>query len=106
MLLVIDVGNTQTVIGLYGVDDDRADRRAPAPSATCSTTGASPPTPSARRDELALLVQEFLGFHGFSFDEDVDGVALCSSVPSVTAAVREMTRALLRLRGPRRRARA
>src|SRR5258707_7974434 len=42
-------------------------------------------------DELALLVQEFLGFHGFSFDEDVDGVALCSSVPSITAAVREMT---------------
>jgi type III pantothenate kinase len=42
-------------------------------------------------DEMALVVQEFLGFHGFSFDEDLDGVALCSSVPSITAAVREMT---------------
>jgi type III pantothenate kinase len=90
MLLAIDVGNTQTVIGLFGQDD-----------------GESPPRSGAERDlldhwriatsaertsdELALLVQEFLGFHGFSFDEDVDGLALCSSVPSITAAVREMT---------------
>jgi type III pantothenate kinase len=90
MLLAIDVGNTQTVIGLYGQED-----------------GVAPPGTGADRDlldhwriattaertsdELALLVQEFLGFHGFSFDEDVDGVALCSSVPTITAAVREMT---------------
>src|SRR5213082_1606387 len=47
--------------------------------------------PERTSDELALLVQEFLGFHGFSFDEDVDGVALCSSVPTITMAVREMT---------------
>src|SRR5436305_13968155 len=89
MLLAIDVGNTQTVIGLYGKDD---------PSST--GTGAErdlldhwriATTPERTSDELALLVQEFLGFHGFSFDEDVDGVALCSSVPSITAAVREMT---------------
>src|ERR1043165_8001120 len=90
MLLAIDVGNTQTVIGLYGTEDgDRS-----------SGTGAERDlmdhwriATSAERtsDELALLVQEFLGFHGFSFDEDVSGVALCSSVPSITAAVREMT---------------
>jgi type III pantothenate kinase len=88
VLLAIDVGNTQTVIGLFG-DDDAAAR-----------TGAERDlldhwriSTNADRtsDELALLVQEFLGFHGFSFDEDVDGVALCSSVPSITAAVREMT---------------
>src|SRR3954465_9337137 len=90
MLLAIDVGNTQTVIGLYGQEDGQ-------PS---SGTGADRDlldhwriATSAERtsDELALMVQEFLGFHGFSFDEDVDGVALCSSVPSITAGVREMT---------------
>ncbi len=90
MLLAIDVGNTQTVIGLYGQED----------GAEAAGSGAERDlldhwriATSAERtsDELALMVQEFLGFHGFSFDEDVDGVALCSSVPSITAAVREMT---------------
>jgi type III pantothenate kinase len=90
VLLAIDVGNTQTVIGLFGADD------AGGPGGTGAerdlldhwriSTNAD-----RTSDELALLVQEFLGFHGFSFDEDVDGVALCSSVPSITAAVREMT---------------
>jgi len=88
MLLAIDVGNTQTVIGLYGIEDGET-----------KGTGAERDlldhwriATSAERtsDELALMVQEFLGFHGFSFDEDVDGVALCSSVPTITAAVREM----------------
>ena len=36
-------------------------------------------------------MQEFLGFHGFSFDDDIDGIAISSVVPSATAAFREMT---------------
>src|SRR3954454_278112 len=89
MLLAIDVGNTQTVIGLYGSEDGNP-----------TGTGAErdlldhwriATSPERTSDELALLVQEFLGFHGFSFDEDVSGVALCSSVPSITMAVREMS---------------
>jgi type III pantothenate kinase len=89
MLLAIDVGNTQTVVGLYGDDPDMA----PATGADRDLLDHWRIATTAERtsDELALLVQEFLGFHGFSFDEDVDGLALCSSVPSVTAAVREMT---------------
>jgi type III pantothenate kinase len=89
MLLAIDVGNTQTVVGLYGDDPDLA----PATGAERDLLDHWRIATTAERtsDELALLVQEFLGFHGFSFDEDVDGVALCSSVPSITAAVREMT---------------
>ena len=59
MLLAIDVGNTQTVIGLYGTDDG-----------VTTGTGAERDlmdhwriATSAERtsDELALLVQEFLG---------------------------------------------
>lgn len=95
MLLAIDVGNTQTVIGLFGSDDDVDG------VADVATTGAErdlldhwriATSDTRTSDELALLVQEFLGFHGFSFDEDVSGVALCSSVPSITAGIREMTR--------------
>jgi type III pantothenate kinase len=88
VLLAIDVGNTQTVIGLFGDDDSvvRSGAERDLLDHWRISTNAD-----RTSDELALLVQEFLGFHGFSFDEDVDGVALCSSVPSITAAVREMT---------------
>ena len=94
MLLAIDVGNTQTVIGLYGNEGDDGDEVEEATGAERDLLDHWRIATSAERtsDELALLVQEFLGFHGFSFDEDVDGVALCSSVPSITAAVREMTK--------------
>src|SRR3954467_5935051 len=89
MLLAIDVGNTQTVIGLYGTEDDDSTRTGAERDLLDHWRIAT----SAERtsDELALLVQEFLGFHGLSFAEDVDGVALCSSVPSITMAVREIT---------------
>ena len=42
-------------------------------------------------DELALMIQQFLGFHGFSFDERITGVAISSGVPRVTAELRQMT---------------
>ena len=37
------------------------------------------------------MFQQFLGFHGFSFDEQVIGRGDRSGVPRVTAALREMT---------------
>jgi len=43
-------------------------------------------------DELALMIQQFLGFHGFPFDAEITGVAIASGVPRVTAALRLMTR--------------
>lgn len=93
MLLAIDIGNTQTVIGLYGTDED-----APGTSGTGSHCEDGLldhwriATNAARTaDEHALLVQEFLGFHGFSFDDDIDGIVISSVVPRCTAAFREMT---------------
>ena len=78
MLLAIDTGNTQTVIGLFdGVELADHWRIATVASRTS--------------DELALMIQQFLGFHGFSFDDQVTGVVICSGVPSVTGALREMT---------------
>jgi len=78
MLLAIDVGNTQTVVGLFNgaelVDHWRIATVADRTS-----------------DELALMIQQFLGFHGFSFESQVTGVAISSGVPRITAALREMT---------------
>jgi hypothetical protein len=39
------------------------------------------------------MIQQFLGFHGFSFDAQVTGVAIASGVPSVTAALGHATSA-------------
>src|SRR5207249_3631401 len=55
MLLTIDCGNTQTVIGLFN-DRDLVDHWRIATAAERTS------------DELALMFQQFLGFHGFSLD--------------------------------------
>lgn len=78
MLLTIDVGNTQTVIGLFN-GKELADHWRIATVAERTS------------DELALMIQQFLGFHGFSFENNVSGVAIASGVPRVTAALRELT---------------
>ena len=78
MLLVIDVGNTQTVIGLYG-DTDLLDHWRIATNAERTS------------DEHALLFTQFLDQHGFSFDDDLTGIAVSSVVPRLTAVLREMT---------------
>jgi type III pantothenate kinase len=91
MLLAIDVGNTQTVIGLYDLspDDDHNVQRRLADTHLLDHWRIS--TDAERTaDEHALLVQEFLGFHGFSFDDDIAGLCLCSSVPRATGAIRRM----------------
>jgi type III pantothenate kinase len=78
MLLTIDSGNTQTVIGLFN-GAELADHWRIATVAERTA------------DELALMIQQFLGFHGFSFDEQIDGVAISSGVPRVTVELRAMT---------------
>lgn len=78
MLLCIDVGNTQTVIGLFE-GSHLADHWRIATVAERTS------------DEIALMISQFLGFHGFAFDERITGIAVASGVPRVTAALREMT---------------
>ena len=77
MLLVIDAGNTQTVVGLYG-GEELLDHWRIATNAERTS------------DEHALLIGQFLQLHGFSFD-DVQGIVLCSGVPRVTSALRDMS---------------
>ncbi len=74
MLLAIDIGNTQTTVGLYRGDDLVGDWRL--------TTDVDR-TP----DETRLWLRSLLDMEGFSTD-DIDGVALASVVPAVTSSFR------------------
>ena len=78
MLLAIDVGNTQTVIGLFA-DTELLDHWRIATNRERTS------------DEHAMLIHDFLAFAGFSFDDDIQGIAVCSGVPRLTAALRDMT---------------
>ena len=78
MLLCIDVGNTQMVIGLFDGPELMDHWRIATVAERTS-------------DELGADDGQFLGIHGFKFDEHVTGVAICSGVPRVTGELREMT---------------
>jgi type III pantothenate kinase len=79
MLLAVDVGNTETVLGVFR-DEELAWhwRLATVPERTA--------------DELALLFGGFLEGQGLSFDRNVTGVVISSVVPTATQSLREMVR--------------
>ena len=77
MLLAVDIGNTETVVGVFR-DGELAWRWRMATD------------PERTADELALLFGGFLQQQGLSFDRNVTGVVLSSVVPSSTQAMREM----------------
>ena len=79
MLLAIDVGNTETDLGLF-----QGDRL----SWTWRMATGRRRTP----DELALLFGGFLAQQGLSFSREISGVAIASVVPDQTQALREMVR--------------
>jgi type III pantothenate kinase len=81
MLLAVDAGNSETVVGLFELGGERRLLDTWRLSTHADRTS----------DEVALVVQEFLAFHGFSFDTDIAGVVVASNVPKITAAFREMT---------------
>ncbi|MBX6391522.1 MAG: type III pantothenate kinase [Frankia sp.] len=75
MLLTVDIGNTNTVLGVF-------DGEVLADSWRVRTQ------PNATADELALLYRGLLG------DHRIDGVSVCSTVP---AALREIRRMVMRI---------
>ncbi|MCX4748286.1 type III pantothenate kinase [Kitasatospora sp. NBC_01287] len=80
MLLTIDVGNTQTTLGLFDGEEVVDHWR-------ISTD------PRRTADELAVLMQGLMGRRtGGTGPEQVDGLAICSSVPAVLHELREVTR--------------
>jgi len=79
MLLAIDVGNTHTVLGLF----DGADLVEHWRISTDASRTA---------DEIAVVLRGLLGQHAGPTDDRVDGIALCSTVPSVLHEMRDMCR--------------
>ena len=77
MLLTIDVGNTQTVIGLH----DGAELIQHWRVSTNAERTA---------DEHALLVSQLLDLQGLDFEAVVAGIAVSSTVPTLTNALRDM----------------
>lgn len=77
MLLAVDVGNSNTVVGLFQGD-------ALVQHWRISTEG------ERTSDELALIFQGLLGFADLSFTHNVHGVVVASVVPPVTETLREM----------------
>ncbi len=114
MLLALDVGNTQTVIGLFvsdrGPGSDRSDNGGGEPKSAPARRVSTAAVPGeladllhhwrlatvAERtaDEYALLVTELLRLVRLEFtappDGGVSGMVVSSSVPEVTSAIREM----------------
>ncbi len=79
MLLAIDVGNTHTVLGLFDGEDLVEHWRI----ATEAHRTA---------DEIAVVLRGLLAQHPGPAGADVDGVALCSTVPAVLHEMRDMLR--------------
>ena len=78
MLLAIDVGNTQTHIGVF--DGERLVHEWRAST-----------DPRRTADELALLFGEFLALEDLAFQENVTGMAVSSVVPRATQELRELS---------------
>jgi type III pantothenate kinase len=77
MLLTIDVGNTNTVLGVFDGEDVIEHWRI-----------ATDPVRTA--DELAVIMQGLLDQSAMFTQPDISGIALCSTVPSVLHEMREM----------------
>src|SRR6201984_2296035 len=77
MLLAIDVGNTNTVLGVFdGAEVVEHWRIATDPVRTA--------------DEIAVVLQGLLAQSAMLKDPDISGIALCYTVPSVLHEMREM----------------
>jgi type III pantothenate kinase len=100
VLLTLDVGNTHTVIGVFDVAEDED-----APKRLGSRTAGELPdlryhwriatVADRTADEHALLLVEYLRLVGVDIRADelpkqLSGMAISSSVPSATSALREM----------------
>jgi type III pantothenate kinase len=79
MLLTIDVGNTNTVLGVFDGEEVIEHWRI-----------ATDPVRTA--DELAVIMQGLLDQSAMFAQPDFSGIALCSTVPSVLHEMREMCR--------------
>jgi len=78
VLLAVNVGNTETKLGVFRDRELSFSRR----------IGTHP---ERTADELALLFGGFLQMEDLSFSRQITGVAISSVVPSMTQSLRDMT---------------
>jgi type III pantothenate kinase len=88
MLLVIDIGNTNTSVGVYAGDSPR-DQGAPSARASFMSADRTP-------DEAGLALSGFLASKGVA-RESIDGAIMCCVVPSLESVWREAAREFLSL---------
>lgn len=87
MLLTIDVGNTQTVIGLYDADassEGEGAERGLVQHWRVSTVH------ERTSDELAVLLQGFLVSSPVRSLGNISGLSICSGVPRILANLRQL----------------
>lgn len=77
MLLAVDVGNTQTHLGVFEKDRLLVQWRTRT-------------EPNRTSDELALTLRQLLGNAGLELPRDVDGVVIASVVPAISTALRDL----------------
>ena len=83
MLLAMDVGNSQTVVGVFEGE-------------TLSNHWRVSTEAQRTSDELALQLQGLLGLEGLSLVDSINGLVLSSVVPSLAEAFRDMSARYLR----------
>jgi type III pantothenate kinase len=86
MLLAMDVGNTNTVLGLYRLANEKA-AQAPEMIANWRIT-----TPSSKQtsDEFGILLRNLFALKGLEIDS-VDGIAISSVVPPLDSTLRQVS---------------
>ncbi len=91
MILALDIGNTQTVVGLYEADrlDDCRAADGLVEHWRLSTVH------ERTSDEVAVLFRSLLDSVSVDMENDLTGVAVCSGVPRIRESVRMMVRRYL-----------
>src|SRR5215471_4693565 len=79
MLLTIDIGNTNTVLGVFDGE-------------TIIEHWRIATVPDRTADEIAVVLHGLLAQSGGLKESDLHGISLCSTVPSVMHEMREMVR--------------
>jgi len=101
MLLAIDVGNTESVIGLYALTKAEGESipqtdvgfgigSEEKPSGGLTHHWRLSTVPDRTPDEHAVLLTQLLDLEGLDIATTVSGIAISSSVPSVTGELRNM----------------
>jgi type III pantothenate kinase len=87
MLLVLDVGNTNTVLGLYRLTSGESDPV--AGSEMVANWRITTPSSVQTSDEFGVLLRNLFELKGFKIAA-VDGIAISSVVPPLDSTLRQM----------------